>query len=44
MAVFLIVAGLTGTVLVFYEECEHWLNPHLYTVAIGMPTPSVSSR
>ena len=26
MALFLTVAGLTGTVLVFYEELEHWLN------------------
>jgi uncharacterized iron-regulated membrane protein len=32
MAVFLVVAGLTGTVLAFYEELEHWLNPHLYRV------------
>jgi uncharacterized iron-regulated membrane protein len=32
MAVFLVVAGLTGTILAFYEELERWLNPHLHKV------------
>jgi len=32
MALFLIVAGLTGSVLVFSEELDEWLNPELYSV------------
>jgi uncharacterized iron-regulated membrane protein len=32
MALFLVVAGLTGTVLVFAEELDEWLNPELYSV------------
>lgn len=33
MAVFLIVAGLTGTVIAFSAELDAWLNPGLLTVA-----------
>jgi uncharacterized iron-regulated membrane protein len=32
MAFFLVVAGLTGSLLAFYHELDAWLNPHLYTV------------
>ena len=32
MAPFLIIAGLTGSVLVFMPELDAWLNPELYTV------------
>jgi len=34
MAFFLIVAGLTGSILAFYHEIDHWLNPELHKVAI----------
>lgn len=27
MALFLIIAGLTGSILAFYHELDHWLNP-----------------
>jgi uncharacterized iron-regulated membrane protein len=27
MALFLVVAGLTGSILAFYPELDHWLNP-----------------
>ncbi|HXZ16088.1 MAG TPA: PepSY-associated TM helix domain-containing protein, partial [Roseiarcus sp.] len=33
MAVFLIIVGLTGSVLAFREELDVWLNPELLTVA-----------
>ncbi len=32
MAFFLVVAGLTGSVLTFYHEIDHWLNPGQYWV------------
>jgi uncharacterized iron-regulated membrane protein len=32
IAVFLVVAGLTGTLLVFYKELDAALNPHLFKV------------
>ncbi|MGH8532637.1 MAG: PepSY domain-containing protein [Gammaproteobacteria bacterium] len=32
IAFFLVVVGLTGSVLAFYEELERWLNPQLFTV------------
>ncbi len=32
IAFFLVVAGLTGSVLAFYEELERWLNPELFTI------------
>ncbi|HTV32082.1 MAG TPA: PepSY-associated TM helix domain-containing protein [Methylocella sp.] len=33
MALFLVVVGLTGSVLAFREELDVWLNPKLLTVA-----------
>lgn len=30
MAVFLVIVGLTGSLLAFYEELEHWTNPERY--------------
>lgn len=32
IAFFLIVAGLTGTALAFYQELDGWLNPELYRI------------
>jgi uncharacterized iron-regulated membrane protein len=40
MAFFLVVAGLTGSVLAFYHELERWLNPELFTVPVRA-TPSL---
>jgi uncharacterized iron-regulated membrane protein len=37
MTVFLVVAGLTGSVLAFYHELDPWLSPGLYRSA--PPTP-----
>ena len=34
MAFFLIVAGLTGSVLAFKHEIDHWLNPDQYRVPV----------
>jgi uncharacterized iron-regulated membrane protein len=34
MAFFLVVAGLTGSVLAFYHEIDHWLNPGQYRVPV----------
>lgn len=34
MALFLIVAGLTGSVLAFYHEIDHWLNPDQFRVPV----------
>ncbi len=34
MAFFLVVAGLTGSVLAFYQEIDHWLNPEQYQVPV----------
>lgn len=33
MAFFLVVAGLTGSLLAFYDELDAWFNPHWYTVS-----------
>lgn len=33
VAVFLVVAGLTGSVLAFYDELDVWTNPSLYRVS-----------
>jgi uncharacterized iron-regulated membrane protein len=43
-AIFLLIAGLTGTVIAFEEELEAWLNPDLFIVttpldARGHPQP-----
>jgi uncharacterized iron-regulated membrane protein len=40
MAFFLVVAGLTGTVIVFYEEIDHFFYPHLFRVARVLKTIS----
>lgn len=32
MALFLVVAGLTGSIMAFGDEIDAWLNPHLYEV------------
>lgn len=34
MTVFLIIVGLTGSVLAFYQELDRWLNPELLTVPV----------
>jgi uncharacterized iron-regulated membrane protein len=39
MAFFLVVAGLTGSVLAFYHELERWLNPQLFTVPVRATPP-----
>lgn len=36
-ALFLAVAGLTGSVLAFQHELDEWLNPHFYAVSGGAP-------
>lgn len=35
LAGFLVVAGLTGSVIVFNHELDEWLNPELYRAATG---------
>ena len=42
MALFLIVAGLTGSVMAFEDEIDAWLNPELFRAASPGPalTPS----
>ena len=37
MAVFLVIAGLTGSVIAFYHELDAWLNPDLYEVENSGP-------
>lgn len=40
MAIFLALAGLTGSVITFHHELDEWLNPELYHVASrGAPLP-----
>jgi uncharacterized iron-regulated membrane protein len=34
MALILILAGLTGSILAFYHELDHWLNPQEFSVTI----------
>lgn len=41
IAFFLIVAGITGTALAFYNELDRWLNPELYQV-VERDTPTLS--
>lgn len=36
-ALFLAVAGLTGSVIAFYHELDEWLNPELFRAAAGGP-------
>lgn len=40
IAVFLIIAGLTGSVIAFHRELDRWLNPELFHVqSRGAPLP-----
>ena len=39
MAFFLIVAGLTGSVLAFHDEIERWINPDLFIVTVPAIAP-----
>lgn len=39
MALFLVVAGLTGSVLAFYRDLERWLNPELFIVPVRTTPP-----
>ncbi|HET8760129.1 MAG TPA: PepSY-associated TM helix domain-containing protein, partial [Nitrospiria bacterium] len=42
MAIFLTIAGLTGTVIAFNHELDEWLNPALFTTpSTGEPLPTV---
>lgn len=34
-ALFLSLAGLTGSIIAFYHELDEWLNPELFRVAVG---------
>jgi len=34
MTVFLVIVGLTGSLLAFYHELDRWLNPELLTVPV----------
>lgn len=44
-ALFLVVAGLTGSVLTFREELDHWLNPDLFTSpGGGTPLPPAALK
>jgi uncharacterized iron-regulated membrane protein len=42
MALFLVIAGLTGTVLAFEDEVDGWLNPHLLHPAWQAGLPALS--
>lgn len=42
LALFLVVVGLTGSALAFYEEIDAWLNPDLMRVPAGRPALSAS--
>lgn len=47
MAVFLFIAGLTGTVIAFSAELDAWLNPDLLTVASkgpALPPAALAAR
>src|SRR5690606_16937591 len=33
MVLFLVTAGLTGTIITFQEELDEWLNPELFHIA-----------
>lgn len=35
---FLVILGLTGSILVFFQEIDEWLNPHLLTVTVPTDT------
>jgi uncharacterized iron-regulated membrane protein len=38
IALFLVIAGLTGSVIVFNHELDEWLNPELFTTSSDGPT------
>lgn len=40
IALFLIIAGITGTALAFYKELDAWLNPQLFTI-VERPQPAL---
>ena len=42
MALFLVIVGLTGSALAFYDEIDAWLNPDLMHVPPGRPALSAS--
>ncbi len=42
MALFLTVAGLTGSVMAFEDEIDAWLNPQLFRVESRGPALSVA--
>lgn len=42
MALFLIVAGITGSIMAFEDEIDAWLNPHFYEVQSRGPALSVA--
>ncbi len=42
LALFLVIVGLTGSALAFYEELDAWLNPDLMHVPPGRPALSAS--
>jgi uncharacterized iron-regulated membrane protein len=47
MALFLVLAGVTGSVLVFEEELDRWLNPQWFALADvepAMPAPALIAR
>ncbi len=42
LAPFLVIVGLTGSVLAFYQELDRWLNPVLLTVQVPEQLPGQS--
>lgn len=34
-----VILGITGSVLVFHHELEHWVAPHRYELSAGAPLP-----
>ena len=42
LALFLVIVGLTGSALAFYDEIDAWLNPDLMHVPPGRPALSAS--
>ncbi|MCY3929250.1 MAG: PepSY-associated TM helix domain-containing protein [Acidobacteria bacterium] len=42
LALFLVIVGLTGSALAFYEELDAWLNSDLMHVPPGRPALSAS--
>ena len=44
LVVFLVVAGVTGTLLVFYNELDEALNPQLFRAAPATPGAAMSTQ